>query len=169
MSIIIPYKETVPKIGDDAFTAPNAYIIGDVEIGQGSSIWFGCTLRGDVDNIIIGSGSNIQDHTMIHVSSFGHNTEIGDNVTIGHSCLLHACKIGNGGFVGMQSCIMDGAVIESGAMLAAGSLLPPGKIVPSGQLWAGRPAKYMRDLSDEDIKHMSWSAAHYMKLAEDYI
>ncbi|MCB9991345.1 MAG: gamma carbonic anhydrase family protein [Rhodospirillales bacterium] len=167
-ALIQPYKETLPEIAGDAFIAANAVIIGDVKIGTQSSIWYGCTLRGDVNRIRIGARSNIQDHSMIHVSSFGHATIIGDDVTVGHMALLHACTLEDGSFVGMKACIMDGAVVEKGAMVAAGALVPPGKRVVSGQLWAGTPARFMRDLSEDDRKHMTWSAAHYVRLAQEY-
>lgn len=168
-ALILKYKDATPVVDDDAFVAPNAVLVGDVEIGVESSIWFGCTLRGDVNRIRIGKRTNIQDHSMIHVSSFGHPTLIGDDVTVGHMALLHACTIEDGGFVGMKACVMDGAVVESGAMVAAGALVPPGKRVLAGQLWAGSPAKFMRELGDKDREYMKWSAEHYVKLARDYL
>lgn len=168
MALILPYKQTGPVIHETAYIADNAVIIGDVEIGADSNIWFGCTLRGDVNNIVIGERVNLQDHTMIHVSSFGHNTVLEDDVTVGHMALLHACTVKKGGFIGMQACVMDGAVVEGNAMLAAGSLLAPGKLVPSGQLWAGSPARFMRELTDEDFKMMQWTAEHYVGLSKTY-
>ncbi|MBI4031328.1 MAG: gamma carbonic anhydrase family protein [Proteobacteria bacterium] len=168
MALIRSYKKISPRIDASAFIAENAAVIGDVHVGAGSSVWFGCTLRGDVAGIRIGARSNIQDHTIIHESSKPIPTTIGDDVTVGHACLLHACTVGDGAFIGMQACVMDGAVVEAGAMLAAGALLTPGKIVPSGQLWGGSPAKFMRALTDEDREHMRWSAAHYVDLAGDY-
>jgi carbonic anhydrase/acetyltransferase-like protein (isoleucine patch superfamily) len=167
-ALILPYKDTEPEIDARAFIAPTATIIGRVTIAEEAGIWFGCTLRGDVNEIRIGKRSNIQDHTMIHESSFGHATIIGDDVTVGHMALLHACTVESGAFVGMKACLMDGAVVEEGAMVAAGALVSPGKRVPKGQLWAGAPARYMRDLTEEDYKHMTWSAAHYVKLAAEY-
>lgn len=162
MALIRPYKKISPQIDASAFIAENAAVIGDVHIGAGSSVWFGCTLRGDVAEIRIGARSNIQDHTIIHESSKPIPTIIGDDVTIGHACLLHACAVGDGAFIGMQACVMDGAVVEAGA------LLTPGKTVPSGQLWGGSPAKFMRALTDEDREHMCRSSAHYVDLAGDY-
>lgn len=168
-ALILPYKDKTPRIHDSVYLAETAVIAGDVEIGEDSSIWFGCTLRGDVNKIVIGKRVNIQDHTMIHESSFGHPTIIEDDVTVGHMVLLHACTVKKGGFVGMKACIMDGAVVEEGAMVAAGALVPPGKTVPSGQLWAGSPAKFMRELTDKDRAHMDWSVKHYVKLAAEYL
>mgnify|MGYP001556180881 CR=1 FL=1 len=169
MPTILTYRDKTPEIDPSAFIAGNVVLTGDIVIGADTGIWYGCTLRGDVNNIRIGARTNIQDHTMIHVSSFGHNTEIGDDVTVGHCALLHACKIGDGAFVGMKACLMDGAVVEDRAMVAAGSLVTPGKVIPSGQLWAGSPAKFMRDLTEDDFKHMNWSSTHYVKLAREYI
>lgn len=169
MAHLIPFKDKNPVIHSSCYISPNVTLVGDVTIDEESSIWFGSTLRGDVSYIKIGKRSNIQDHTMIHESSKPIATIIGDDVTIGHCVLLHACSIESGSFVGMKSCIMDGAVLRAGSMLAAGSLLTPGKEVPSGQLWAGSPAKFMRELTEEDYKHMQWSADHYVKLSKQYL
>lgn len=169
MPLIRPYKNILPKIHDSVFVAENAVIIGDVEIGEGSGIWYGCTLRGDVNIIRIGRRSNIQDHTIIHVSSTGQGTYIGDDVTVGHAAVLHACTIGNLAFIGMQACIMDDAVIEDGAMVAAGALVTPGKRIPAGQLWGGSPARYMRDLTEEERDFLPFSAARYARLAQEYL
>ena len=163
---ILPYKGIVPKIHDSAFVAPNAAVVGEVEIGEGSQIWYGCALRGDVNPIKIGKRTNIQDNTVIHTTSDFQGTTVGDDVTVGHSAILHACTIEDMGFVGMQACVMDGAVVESRGMLAAGALLTPGKRVPTGQLWAGRPAVYMRDLKQEELDYIAWSAPHYVELGQ---
>lgn len=168
MPLIRPFKETSPVIDSEAFVAENAVIIGAVEIGADSSIWYGCTLRGDVNNIRIGQRTNIQDHTLIHVSSTGQGTYIGDDVTVGHSAVLHACTIGDMAFIGMQACVMDDAVVEDRAMIAAGALVTPGKRVPSGQLWGGSPARYMRDLTVEELKFLEFSAVRYVKLSKAY-
>ena len=168
-ALILPYKDIIPRIDESAFIAPTATVIGRVSIGADSSVWFGCTLRGDVNDIIIGERSNIQDGTVIHESSFGHATIVGDDVTVGHMALLHACTIENNAFIGMKACVMDGAVVQEYAMVAAGALVTAGKTVPSGELWAGSPAKFMRRLTDEDYKHMEWSSKNYVKLAKEYL
>jgi carbonic anhydrase/acetyltransferase-like protein (isoleucine patch superfamily) len=167
--LILPYKNVVPRIDETAFIASNTSIIGRVSIGEDSSVWFGCTIRGDVNDVVIGARTNIQDGTVIHESSFGDATLIGDDVTVGHMALLHACTIKDSAFVGMKACVMDGAIVEEKAMVAAGALVTAGKIVPTGQLWAGSPARYMRDLTDEDFKHMSWSSRNYVKLSREYM
>jgi carbonic anhydrase/acetyltransferase-like protein (isoleucine patch superfamily) len=165
---ILSYKEFKPQIDKDAFIANTASIIGDVKVGKDSSVWFGCSLRADVAGIIIGERSNIQDGSVIHESSKPISTIIGNDVTVGHMALLHACTIKDGAFIGMKACVMDGAIVEKDAMVAAGTLITPGKVIPSGELWGGSPAKFMRKLSEKDIEHMKWSAEHYVRLAQDY-
>jgi carbonic anhydrase/acetyltransferase-like protein (isoleucine patch superfamily) len=171
--IILPYKGILPKIAGDAFIAANAVVIGDVEIGPGASIWFGCVLRGDSNSIRVGARTNVQDGTVIHVNheregAAGTRTVIGADVTIGHMALLHACTIEDGAFIGMKACIMDGVVVESGAMVAAGALVTPGKRIRKGELWAGSPAKLMRPLTEKEMAYFGYSAEHYCKVAASY-
>ena len=150
--LLLPYRGMVPKIANDAWVAPNAVVIGDTEIGAQSGIWFGCVLRGDVSSIRVGARVNIQDGTIVHVSSKGISTLIGDEVSIGHMALIHACTLQTGCFVGMGAVVMDGVLVETGAMIAAGALVTPGKVVRSGELWAGRPAQFMRALTETDYE-----------------
>lgn len=167
MAYVLAYLDKTPKIDDEAFVAETAVITGDVEIGADSGIWYGCVLRGDVNAIRIGKGVNIQDGTVVHVSKpFG--TVIGDGVSIGHMALIHACTLEEGSFVGMKACVMDGAVVEAGALVAAGSLVTPGKRVPAGQMWAGSPARYIRDVNDKDLEMMNYVQPNYVKLAHEY-
>ncbi len=166
MSIILPYEGASPVIDESAYIAANAVVVGDVTIGADSNIWYNVTIRGDVNVIRIGRGTNIQDGTVIHVATRGAGTHIGDNVTVGHMALLHDCRLEDDAYVGMQACVMDGAVVRSRAFVAAGALVTPGKIVPTGQLWAGRPAKYLRDLNEEDYAMMAWSGPHYVRLGQ---
>lgn len=165
---ILPYKGIYPAIADDAWIAPTAAVIGDVEIGPRSSVWFGCTVRGDVNIVRIGAGSNLQDNSVIHVARGTFGTFIGDDVVIGHMCLIHACTIGDRVLIGMKACVMDGAVVEPDSLVAAGSLVTPGKVVKSRQLWAGSPARYLRDLNDEDLDGISKTARHYADYANEY-
>ncbi len=162
------YRGITPKIDGTAFVAENAAIIGDVEIGAGTGIWYGCTLRGDVNDIKIGARTNIQDGTVIHTSLGVQGTYIGDDVTVGHMALLHACTIGNRAFIGMQSLVMDEVVVEDEAMVAAGSMVTPRKRIPRHQLWGGRPARYMRDMTPEEIEYLQISADRYAALAQEY-
>lgn len=166
---LIPYKGILPRIGKDVFIAEGVPVIGDVEIGDECGIWFGCVVRGDVNNIRIGARTNIQDGTVIHVSSTLQGTYIGSGVTVGHMALLHACTIEDDAFIGMKACVMDGAYVEKGAMVAAGALVTPGKRVLSGQLWGGSPAKYMRDLTGDEKKHILNSSSHYVNLMRAYL
>jgi gamma-carbonic anhydrase len=165
---IMPYNGKLPIISNKAFIAPTASIIGDVEIGSGSGVWFNCVIRGDVAYIRIGENTNIQDGTVIHVTRGGFNTIIGSNVTIGHSVIIHACELQDACFVGMGAIIMDNAVVETGAMVAAGSMVTNGKIVKSGEIWAGSPAKKFRDLTEDESRHILVSANNYKKHAQEY-
>ena len=166
--LILPYNGIMPKIDPSAFIAPGAVIIGDVVIGAGSSVWFGCVLRGDVNIIRIGANTNVQDGSVIHVSTGGRGTHVGDGVTIGHMALLHDCKVETNAFIGMKSCVMDRAEVQSFGMVAAGALVTPKKVVPGGQLWAGNPAKFLRALLDDDRAMIKQSAERYAALAAEY-
>ncbi len=165
---ILPFKGTYPDIAASAFIAPSASIIGNVEIGEGSSIWFNCVLRGDVHFIRLGARSNVQDGTVIHVSNGTHPTVIGDDVLVGHNCMIHGCTLEDGSFVGLGAIVMDGVVVETGGMVAAGALVTPNKRVRSGELWAGSPAKMVRELSKEEQESLTSGAHHYAELAQTY-
>lgn len=169
MTNIISFRGKSPKFSKDVFIAPTAQIIGDIEIGSGSSIWYGCVLRGDLNEIRIGENTNIQDGTIVHVDSQNFGTYIGSRVTIGHMALIHACTIEDDAMIGMQSTIMDGAVVESGALVAACSLVPPGKRVPAGQVWAGSPAIYKRDVRPSDQKMLDYTWPVYRDLGDEYL
>lgn len=167
--LILPYKGKMPKIAKSAFIAPGAVIIGDVEIGEETNIWFGCVIRGDVNTIRIGSRTNIQDGSIVHVTTGTAPTTIGSNITVGHKAILHGCTLEDGSFVGMGATVMDNAVVESGGMLAAGALLTPNKRIRGGELWAGSPAKLFRDLTREEAQFIYVSATHYVDLGQQYI
>ncbi len=166
--LIIPFAGKTPIIAADAFIAPNATVIGDVVIGAGSSIWYGCILRGDYNVIRIGARSNIQDGCVVHIDSRTSGTIIGDDVTVGHMCLIHACTLESGSFVGNKATVMDGAVVESGAMVAAGALVAPGKRVPAGEIWGGTPARKMRDLTPEQRATLTLTAKAYAAFAQEH-
>lgn len=167
--IILPYGDKAPVIADDAFVAPGAVIVGDVTIASGASVWFGCVIRGDEREVRIGARANLQDGTVIHVHSRRQGTYVGNDVTVGHMALLHACTLKDGAYVGMGAQVLDEAVVESGAMLAAGALLTPGKRVPSGELWAGRPAVFMRRIDPEERARLARTAAAYAERAGAYL
>ena len=168
---LLTYEGKTPRIDPTAFVAPGARLIGDIEIGPEASIWYNCVLRGDVNAIRIGARTNIQDGTVLHVDSpqagheAGYPTLIGEEVLIGHLAMVHGCILHDRAFVGLGAIVMDGCEIEGDAMLAAGAMLTPGKRIPAGQLWAGRPAKYVRELSAADIAGMRAGVAHYVELA----
>ena len=166
--LIMPYQGKSPKIHPSAFIAPTAVIIGDVEIGAESSIWFGCVLRGDVNEIRIGARTNLQDGTVVHVAEAGQGTYIGDEVTVGHAALLHACTIGHRVLVGMRATLMDDVQVATESLIASGALVTPNKQILRGQVWAGSPAKHWRDLSQEDIDLISVRAAQYVRLGQSY-
>ena len=167
--LILPYRGKRPVIAADAFVAPTATVIGDTVIGAETGVWFGCVLRGDSNYIRVGARTNIQDGTVVHVDSTSYPAVIGDDVTIGHMALIHACTLEDRSFVGMYATVMDGAVVETGGMVAAGSLVTPGKRVRTGELWAGSPAKKWRDLTDAERATLTDAAAHYVELARDYL
>jgi carbonic anhydrase/acetyltransferase-like protein (isoleucine patch superfamily) len=171
--IIREFNGVTPKIHETAFVAETAAIIGDVEIGPNSSIWYGVVIRGDMNRIRIGANTNIQDGSVIHVDSEGEHwhglpTIVGDNVTVGHRVMLHACTLEDNSFVGMSATVLDGAVVESGAMVAAGALVTPGKRVLKGQLWGGMPARYMRDVRPEELEYFDLVTEHYMDVSGKY-
>ena len=157
-----------PRVDPTAYIAPTAILIGDVTVGAHSSVWFHCVLRGDTNHIRIGARSNIQDGTIIHVSARKFPTLIGDDVTVGHAAIIHACTLKNGAFVGMGATVLDGAVIEEGGMLAAAALLTPGKRIGPNELWTGSPAKLARVMTAEDRARFDQTAVHYAELAQRY-
>jgi carbonic anhydrase/acetyltransferase-like protein (isoleucine patch superfamily) len=173
MAELIDFEGRSPRIDPAAFVAPGAKLIGDVEVGPQASIWYNCVLRGDMNKIRIGARSNVQDGTIIHVDPprpagppEGFPCLIGEDVLIGHVAMIHGCILEDRAFVGLGAIVMDGCVVEGDAMLAAGALLTPGKRVPSGQLWAGRPARFVRELGEADIAGMRMGPVHYMELAK---
>jgi gamma-carbonic anhydrase len=160
-------KGVTPTLGRGVFVAPNASIIGDVVVGEQSSIWFGTVVRGDAFPIRIGDRTNVQDNTVIHITGGKAKTTIGDDVTIGHLAIIHGCTIGNRCLIGMGSVVLDGAVIEDDCFVAAGSLVPPGMRVPSRSLVMGRPAKVVRVLAEADHEAIRDAGALYVQYARD--
>ncbi len=165
---IIEYKKIKPFIDESTFIANGSVVIGDVVIGKNSSIWFNAVLRGDVNYIRVGDNTNIQDGSVVHTSRHDGPTIIGNDITIGHMALIHACIIKDHAFIGMGAKIIDRAIVEEYAFVGAGSLVTGGKIVKSRELWTGVPAKFVRLLGDKDISEMKANAEHYVKLAKIY-
>ena len=162
------YRGITPKLHDTVFRVGSAEIIGDVTVGEYSSLWFHVVVRGDVNYIRIGDRTNVQDGTVIHVTNKTHPTIIGDDVTIGHNVTLHGCTIGNRCLIGMGAVIMDGVVVEDDAMIAAGALVTPGTRVASGSLFAGSPARFKRPLTPEEVEFLSQSARNYLEYVKTY-
>ncbi len=173
--MIKAFQGTNPKIDSSAFIAETAVIIGDVEIGEKSSIWYNCVLRGDVNFIRIGARSNIQDLSMLHVTHMegpddpGAPLIVGNDVTVGHSVTLHGCTLQDGCFIGMQAMVMDKAVIGEGALVGARALVTEGTYVTPHTLWIGAPARYKRDLTPEEIAWLKQSPKNYAKYSQEYI
>lgn len=162
------YKNHKPQIDKSVFVAEGAIIIGRVTLEKDASVWFNCVLRGDVNDIIIGENSNIQDLSMLHVDS-NSKIHIGKNVTIGHSVTLHGCKIGDGSLVGMGSTILDHAEIGHSSLVGAGSLIPPGKVYPPGVLIMGNPGKVIRNLTEEEISKITNHYKSYVNYKNEFM
>jgi len=170
------YLDQLPRIGARAWIDPAATVIGDVEIGDDASIWPGAVVRGDVNSIRIGARSNLQDLCVVHVTHAGPYgppdgipTVIGEDVTVGHGAIIHACSIGDACLVGMGAIVLDGVRMEKHAFVGAGAVVSPGKLVGSGELWLGNPARCVRRLSETEIEQLYYSAPHYVKLKDRYL
>jgi carbonic anhydrase/acetyltransferase-like protein (isoleucine patch superfamily) len=158
-----------PKLGKGVYIAPSAVAVGDITIGDHSSLWPNVSARGDVNWIKIGSRTNIQDNSVLHVTVDTNPLDIGDDVTIGHGCILHGCTIKDRSLIGMGSVVLDGAVVGPDAMVGAGSVVKMGDVVPPGTLYLGVPARYRRDLTPEEIAALLESAEEYAKFAAEYL
>ncbi|MBI1862413.1 MAG: gamma carbonic anhydrase family protein [Deltaproteobacteria bacterium] len=166
--IELPHFKKSPVIPKSCFIAPGAHVVGDVTFGEDSSLWFNAVVRGDVNRIVVGNRSNIQDLSVVHVSSYDIPTVVGDDVTVGHGVILHACTIGNRVLIGMGSIVMDGAVIEDNVILGAGSLVTQGTKIPKGSRAFGRPAKVVGTLTDQERERILWSSTRYQDITRVY-
>lgn len=170
-----PYKGTMPNIGKACYIDETSVIVGDVNVGDSSSIWPLVAARGDVNYITIGSRTNVQDGTVLHVTRKssanpdGYPLIIGDDVTVGHKCMLHGCSLGNRILVGMGAIIMDGAVVQDDVFIGAGTLVPPNKVLESGYLYVGNPMQKKRPLNESEMAFLKISADNYVKLKDDYL
>ncbi len=168
MALIRAWGGKAPRLADGVWVAESATVVGDVEIGPESSIWFGAIVRGDVNHIRIGARTNVQDCSVLHVTSRTHPTLVGDDVTLGHRVTLHGCTVRDRCLVGIGAIVMDGAVVGEDAMVGAGSLVPPGMVVPPGTLALGSPARVKRDLTPDELAFFRKSAASYAGYAAQY-
>jgi carbonic anhydrase/acetyltransferase-like protein (isoleucine patch superfamily) len=166
--MIMAYRGVLPQVANDAFVAPTATVVGDVQIGSESGIWFGVILRGDVNRIRVGKRTNLQDGTIVHVTSGTHPTAIGDGVTVGHGVKLHGCKIEDGCLIGIGAILLDGVIVGESSMVAAGSLVAPGTVIPPRSLVIGSPAKIKRELSNGEVEQMQVLADRYVAYRLDY-
>lgn len=169
------YNNIFPTVGNSVYLDESAVVVGDISIGDNSSIWPLVAARGDVNTINIGQRTNIQDGTVLHVTRKtinnpqGNPLAIGDDVTVGHKCMLHGCTLGNRILVGMGAIIMDGAIVEDDVFIGAGSLVPPNKTLKSGYLYVGNPLKQARPLKDSEATFLKQSAINYVELKDDYL
>lgn len=167
MTNLFKFRSYSPAIADGVFVAPNASVIGNVEIKENSSIWFGTVVRGDLEKITIGSGTNIQDLSVLHVAT-NFPLTIGDNVTVGHHVNLHACKIGSGSLIGIGSIVLDGVEIGENSIVAAGTIISPGKKFPPRSFIIGTPGVLKREITDDEIKNLRNAANIYLELVSEY-
>ncbi|MDP2366453.1 MAG: gamma carbonic anhydrase family protein [Ignavibacteria bacterium] len=163
---LFQYLDLFPKIDDTVFLASGVKIVGDVNIGANSSVWYNCVIRGDVHSVKIGEMTNVQDCSMLHVTNGKYPLSIGNKVTVGHSVKLHGCTLQDLCFLGIGAIVLDGAVVEEKSMVAAGALVKPNFVVPSGKLVAGVPAKIIRDLTADEMTEFENSAQRYMRYSE---
>ena len=171
-----PYLDHLPQLRERVYVDPAATVIGDVVLGDDSSLWPGTVVRGDVNFIRIGARCNLQDGCIVHVSHDGPHaklggfaTHIGNDVTIGHGAIIHACLIEDACLIGMGAIVLDGAVVHKHGFVGAGAMIAPGKVVGSGELWLGNPARCARRLSDAEIEALYYSARHYVRLKDRYL
>lgn len=165
--MIYQFEDRIPHLPDDCYVADSAAVIGDVQLGGQSSIWFGAVLRGDIEPIIVGERSNIQDNSVAHTSR-NHPTILGDDVTVGHQVMLHACRIGNNCLIGMGAILLDGCEIGDNCIIGAGSVVAQNRKIPAGSLAIGTPAKVIRSLTDEDVADIRGFAERYVALQARY-
>ncbi len=172
---VTSYQLHTPQLASGVYIAPTCSVIGEVSIGENSSVWHGTVIRGDVNSISIGEATNIQDLSMLHVSHRsawnpkGAPLIVGSRVTVGHQALLHGCTVEDECLIGMGSIVMDKAIVQKHVLLAAGSLVPEDKVLESGYLYMGSPAKQVRKLTDKEIERFVYSANHYIKLKDEYL
>jgi carbonic anhydrase/acetyltransferase-like protein (isoleucine patch superfamily) len=163
--LIRAYRDSRPDLHPTVWVAPGAAIIGDVTIAEGSSVFFGCVLRGDVERIVIGARTNIQDQATLHVTEDLHPTLLGDEITVGHRAVVHGCRVADGALIGIGSIVLDGAVIGENALVAAGAVVRPGQVVEPGTLVAGVPARTIRDLQPDEIELQRARTLRYVETA----
>jgi carbonic anhydrase/acetyltransferase-like protein (isoleucine patch superfamily) len=167
-AIVRSYDGCFPKIADSAWVAPGAVVVGDVEIGEDSSVWYGVVLRGDVHQIRIGPRTNLQDGAVVHVTAGRFGTTVGAEVTVGHRAVVHGCYVGDGALIGIGAIVLDGASVGPGALVAAGAVVPPGAEIPGGSLAVGTPARVVRSLSEDERELQRQRTLTYVETARKH-
>lgn len=165
MALILPVEGKLPENGDDCWFAPNATIVGDVKMGDECTVWFNAVIRGDVNSVVMGDKVNVQDGAVIHCTYKKTKTIIGNRVSIGHNAILHGCVVEDEVLIGMGAIVMDGAVIGKNSIIAAGAIVTQNKIVPPNTIWAGNPAKYLKDVDEKNADVFLRTANNYVKYA----
>jgi len=165
---VLPFEGRTPRLEAGVWVAPGAVVVGDVTLGRDVSVWYGCVLRGDVNAIRIGARSNVQDGAVLHVTRDRFDTEIGDEVTIGHRAVVHGCRVGDGALIGIGAIVLDGAVIGEGALVGAGAVVTPGKVIPPRSVVVGTPARVIRSLDESESQLQRERALHYVELAHSH-
>lgn len=175
MTVLRTFNHVSPSLGQRVYVDPMACVIGAVQLHDDCSIWPGAVLRGDVERIVIGARSNLQDGAIVHVTHDGpftpggHDCRVGEDVTVGHGAILHACHVASCCLIGMHATVLDGAIIGTHSLIGAGALVPPGTRVGEGELWLGNPARKVRSLNEKEIQQLTYSAAHYVRLKDRYL
>ena len=167
--MIRAFRGVLPRVALSAYIDPSAQVIGDVTLGERSSIWCNATLRGDVNRIVIGDETNVQDNAVLHVDEGDFPLHLGNRVTIGHSVVLHGCTVSDGALIGIGAIVLNGAKIGAGAVIAAGALVAEGMEIPAGSLAMGVPAIVRREVSAEDKERFRVNADHYVQLSREYL
>ncbi len=164
----ISYEGKLPKVHEKAWIAETAVLIGDVEVGEDSSVWYGCVLRGDKMEIRVGKRTNIQDGSILHIEGGLYACILGDDITVGHGAIVHGCEVSNGALIAMGAIVLNNVKVGEGAVIGAGALVPEGKEIPPGTLWMGSPAKYVRDLRENERGRFQQASVSYSQLKEKY-
>jgi len=164
--MIVAFEGHEPVVGDRAWVAPDATVLGRVVLGAGASVWYGCVLRGDVGSITVGPRSNIQDLSVLHVTGGKWDTRVGADVTVGHRVILHGCTVGDRVLIGMGAVVLDGTEVGDDCIVGASALVTPGTRIPAGSMVLGSPAKIVRPVTADERRTLLWQAEHYVELAE---
>lgn len=166
--MLIPFEGKMPKVHETAWLAETAVLVGDVEIGEESSIWYGCVLRGDEMPVRVGKRTNVQDGSILHVENELYPCILGDDVSVGHGAIVHGCEVGNWALIAMGAIVLNNVKVGEGAVVAAGAIVPEGKVIEPGTLWMGAPAKYVRDLNDAERERFRKTSKVYSHLKDRY-